>query len=177
MAEGFKLRLAIAVVVIFLISGWYSFQELRYTISGRTVAATVTNVEHRQERVYRRRFGHTMRDITAITVQFSNANNTPQTAVMTQSGVSAVQPQQQMQVQFIPGEYETVRLAGQQNWVAVLFFFGGLAAMAGTLVWVGMEANRPFGPSHIASDDRPVRAIVPKKKKRGLKPLKPAGDE
>lgn len=176
MAEDLKGRFAIVVVVLFLISGWYSFQELRYAVWGRTVPATVTNVEHRQERVYRRRYGSRTREVTDITVQFAGADNTPQIGEITESGVSRVHPQQQLSIQYIPSKTDMIRLGNQQNWIALIFFFGGTVAMVGTLVWVGMEANRPFGEGRSRSDDRPVRAVVPKKKKRALKPLKPIDD-
>ncbi len=174
--EGIKLRFAIAMVVLFLISGWYAFQELRYAIFGRTVEATVTGVEHRRERVYRRRGRHTTRDVTDITVQFPAPDNTPRMGELTQSGVSAVQPQQKLMIQYLPGDADMVRLSGQQNWLSIVFFLGGLTAMIGTVVWVGMEANRPYASSRLAHDDRPVRAIVPRKKKRVLKPLKPVDE-
>lgn len=177
MVEGFQLRLAMLAVVVFLISGWYSFQEMRYAVWGRTVEGTVTQVEHRQERVYRRRWGSRTRHFTAVTVQFLGVDNTVQSGEFRESGAHAIRPQQQLKVQYIPGDYHMVRLSGEQNWFAIIFFFGGLIAMVGTIVWVGMEANRPYASSRIANSDRPVRAIVPKKKKRVLKPLKPAEEE
>ncbi len=177
MGEGFKLRLAILAVVVFVISGWFTYQEFRYALWGRTAEATVTHVEHRQERVYRRRRTPSTRNVTLIALQFPGPDNASHQAELTQSGTLSVQPQQKLSVQYLPGDADMVRLSGQQNWFAVVFFIGGLFAVIGTLTWVGMEANRPFASARLVSDDRPVRPIQPKMKKRVMKPLKPVDDE
>lgn len=177
MADVFKLRLVIFAVVFFVVSAWSSFQELRYALWGRTVEATVTNVEHRQERVYHRRRSSTTRNVTILTVQFPGPDNRPQTAVLTPNRGHHFTPQQKLSVQCVSGDFGMARLNGQQNWFSVVFFIVGLFAMVGALTWVGMEANRPYTRLRVASDDQPVRPIQPKKKKRVMKPLKPVDDE
>lgn len=171
--ESFKLRLGIVLFVAFLMSGYYSFQEMRYLISGRAVEATVDSVEIRTERVYRRRMGSTTREYQQVMLHFPNQANSPESRSLRLSASQPIRAQQSLAIQYLPGQTDMIRLQGSANWFSVLFFLGSLIAGAGMLVWVGMEANRPYATSRHVDSDRPVRAIEPKKKKRVLKPLKP----
>lgn len=172
MIEGIQFRFAIALFVLFLISGYYSWQEFRYILSGRVVDATVDQVEVRSERVYRRRFGSTTRNYHYATVHFPAGDNVVESRTFRLSGYHHLQPQQTLGIQYLPGQSDMTRLKGSTNWLSVLFFLGSLTAFAGMIVWAGLEANRPYGNARVDTD-RPVRAIQPKKKKRVLKPLKP----
>ncbi len=173
MAESVKLRFALVLFVFFLISGWYSFQELRYLLSARVAEATVDRVEIREERVYRRRYRSGTRQFQLVTVHFAGGNQGAESLTLRLPMGHQYHPQQTLKVQYIPGETDMTRLSGSGNWISVVFFLGSLIAFTGMIVWVGLEANRPYAGSRLQADDRPVSAIQPKKKKRKLTPLKP----
>lgn len=173
MFESFKIRGAIVLFVLFLLSGYYSLQEMRYFVMGRVVDATVDQVEVRSERVYRRRYGSTTREYKQATVHFLRPDNILETGTLRLENHEPVRTQQSLKIQYLPGQPDMMRLSGRPNWIAVMFFLGSLMALAGVIVWVGMEANRPYASTRLANADRPVRPTLPKKKKRTLKPLKP----
>jgi len=174
--EGFKVRAAIVLFVLFLMSGYYSWQEMRYFLGGRIVDATVDQVEVRSERVYRRRYGTTTRHYQHVMLHFPRPDNTVESASLRLGTHQPIQARQAVKIQYLPGQSEMLRLNGSTNWLAIAFFFGSLATLVGMLVWVGMEANRPYGSARVVDSDRPVRATQPKKKKRVLKPLKPVDE-
>jgi hypothetical protein len=170
--ESMKARSAIVLFVLFLMSGWYSYQEFRYLFWGSVVDATVDHVEMRSERVYRRRFGSTTRQHLYVSVHFPNRDNIVESRSFRLPNSTSIQAQQTLSVQYLPTSTDMIRPTGSGNWISVLFFFGSLLAFAGMIVWAGIEANRPYGSSRVVDSDRPVRAVQPKKKKRVLKPLK-----
>lgn len=171
--ESFKFRAGIVLFVFFLMSGYYSLQELRYLTGGRVVDATVDSVEVRSERVYRRRMGSTTRAYQQVALHFPNQVQEQESRSLRLSTSQPVHAQQTLAIQYLPGQSEMTRLKGSGNWISVVFFLGSLGAFVGLIVWVGMEANRPIGRSRSVDRDRPVRLMEPKKKKRTLKPLRP----
>jgi hypothetical protein len=176
MTEGIKFRFATALFVMFLISGYYSYQEFRYLLGGRTVDATVDQVEMRSEQVHRRRrFTSRTRHYQQVMVHFSNGEAVSESRTFRLPTYQPVHPEQTLAIQYLPGQSDMIRLSGSTNWLSVLFFVGSLVAFAGMIVWAGMEANRPYGNARVDAD-RAVRANQPRKKKRVLKPLKPLED-
>ncbi len=139
-AEQRKAGLLLAAVVAFLISGWYSFNELKYALKSTTVTATVTRTyeftvptRHGQSGP-RLGIEYTFTDTEVVSRQDKDWVPLP----------SKLRGEPGVDVQYLPGENGDSRLAVNRSVLGPLFFLGSLAFLAFSLVRLIREANAPI---------------------------------
>lgn len=134
----------LAALAVFLISGFYAFDELRYGIWGRTVPAKITQTRRFEESG--RRGGR--REM--VSVEYSFAGGT-EGVLNERDALPADWPiaGDTIMVQNIPGTPDSSRVAGHRNMGSVYVFLGSLAVVAGFIFLLYREAK--------ATERRPAR--------------------
>jgi len=134
--QRFKSVLIAAVVL--LVAGYFSWQELKYKLWGKTAEATVTRTFEAQRSGRRGR----RRTVQVVEYTYSEEGGTPRTAQKDFS-LGAQLPETRFHVEYLSGEGVS-RVAGDANWFAVAGFFGGLAWLGYSVYSIAREANAPI---------------------------------
>ncbi len=111
--------LMIAVPVLFAISTYFAWEELWYTLRGRTTTAKIERVIEPSE-LYTRRFRKKLYFEVVYTFldEVTDESRTERDAVPRTWN----RPQDMVNVVYIPGRADRSRLAGNRSYVSVLFF-------------------------------------------------------
>jgi hypothetical protein len=137
--ETAKLKFGLVLIAAFLISTYFAYAELKYSMGGKTTEATVDGMFEQRGR--RGRVTHM--------VKYHYRNDKGELRNASDSVPSDWTPPKSGKVQI---EYleNTSRLAGHRNIVALVIFFGCLVAMTvgGFMFWRHVrEATRPSSAS------------------------------
>ncbi|WP_165248370.1 DUF3592 domain-containing protein [Paludisphaera soli] len=136
--ETLKIRLAFGAFLAFMISGFYSVNELRYLIWGRTAPGQVAEAYVGPDPNRRGRA-----EALIVTVTFRDQDGGARSATDVVHGDSEISVGDEVPVQYVPGSEYAVRLAGNRQLAPVFLFLGCLGALA---VFIGLlirEANEP----------------------------------
>jgi hypothetical protein len=109
-------------IVIFLVSGFFSYRELVYAISGKETRGEITKTYLTEER---RRGGTTT--VRTVEYSFTEANGTQRTGTDTVSTTWPVPADRRISIRYTPGADGNSRLSGQANWIALVLF--GISAI------------------------------------------------
>ncbi|MBA4029493.1 MAG: hypothetical protein C0478_01030 [Planctomyces sp.] len=138
-----RLKGGLIILGVVLISGWFSFTELRYAVWGRQAEAVITNAEIGIER------GRRGRETAVLNVTYSY-----QDQAGTQRNESESLPVdthlstgEKAMVSYLPGVERSTRLSGRPNYFAVIMFLVSIATMIGFIVWIARQANAPIPTS------------------------------
>lgn len=124
--------------VVMLVAAYFSWQELKYRVWGKTAQATITRTFEAERSGRRGR----RRTVQVVEYTYSEEGGTPRTAQKDYS-LGADLPPPQFQVDYLPGEGVS-RVMGDSNWIAVAGFFGGLAWLGYSVFSLAREANAPI---------------------------------
>jgi hypothetical protein len=134
--SGFCGRIVLKLSVVYLLTAYWSWEELRYRTSGIEVPAEVKRVGRTPKGLLEVRY--TFRDPTTRAMRHNTV--AIQESQFPESGKSPVQ--------YLPGENPQSRLLSQARPAALWIFIGinsVLAASVATLIcYVVWEANRPY---------------------------------
>jgi hypothetical protein len=127
--------------VMFLVSCFICYAELRYLISGREVQATVTKVT---EVTQRRRYGLGESKHLSIEYAFQEPNGTMRKGEDSVGLDSPLARGPTVPVQYTPGGDGRSRLVGHVHWVGIAVFVISVSILgvAGWRLW--REASQPF---------------------------------
>lgn len=112
---------------IFLMAGYFSYQELKYAIWGTTAEATITRTFDTRER---------RRDLLAVEYTFSDEEGR-RISERDDVPIDWPLPEDKVSVQYIPGVKDSSRLEGHSSTVAVWVFLGSCA-------WLGFSFYKLF---------------------------------
>jgi hypothetical protein len=135
--------------VLFLVSAWYAFTEMRNMVWGRTTPAVVTGVRHTMSAGWRRR---PMQVFEYLFTDADGKTRNEQDEVSTDWPA----PTASVDVQHIPGAGGVSRLKGHSNFMSVYFF-------AGSLLWIGVSLYRILREAN-----EPIRRPWPAERKTGF---------
>lgn len=138
--EVTKFKWLLGAGMIFLISAYFSLNELRYAVFARTVEARVTNVRETQS-VGRRREPR-----LSIEYNFTEAGGATRSERDTVPVDWPVSSDGTIQIQYIPGVANASRLSGRGSWIAVAMFLASLIAIGVLLYKLHLEAHAPVRP-------------------------------
>jgi hypothetical protein len=142
-------------LVIFLVSGWFAVEELRYFAFGSTADATIVEAFKTQQTGRRGR----STPLLAIRYEFDD-NGTSRTErddvsldwALTQAFLP--EPGDKIAVQFLPGTEDKSRLKGHSRPLPVAIFVVALIGITGFAAWLWRHAyQQVHGPKR-----RPSRA-------------------
>lgn len=139
-AEQRKAGLLIAAVVAFVISGWYSFNELKYFLWSHTVTATVTRT---YEFTVPTRHGQSGPRL-GIEYEFTDADGETRHDKDWVPLPSEVRGQAGVDIQYLPGPEGDSRLAANRSVIGPVFFVGCLLFLLFNLAQLIREANTPI---------------------------------
>lgn len=123
---------------LMLVAAYFSWQELKFRVWGKTAEATVVRTFEATRSS--RRGGR--RTVQVVEYRFFEDASTPRT-VQVDYGLNEDLPEQRFQVEYLPGEGVS-RMAGQSNWIAIAGFFGGLAWLGYSVYRLAREASAPI---------------------------------
>ncbi len=135
MARGGKWQYILGAVVLIPLTGFLSWEELRFMQTSSKADAQILNVTEKE--------GHGRRSRPKLEVeyQFTDASGKSYhdtdkvpTSWSTKIGSSATIP-----VQYLTASPSNSRLAGHDNMPAVFIFFAAIAASIGAVVWTLMK--------------------------------------
>lgn len=129
--------------IFFLITGIYSFSELRYALFGKIAEARVISVDdHVEARVNRRMFS--TQNVRVFAYEFQDVDGTLRRE---QDEVSESWPRPEgetIKVQYLSGSKHSSRLAGNVKWVAIIGFLVSLSLLVFAIWRLVRMANDPF---------------------------------
>lgn len=135
-----KVRIALGVFIAFVLSAFFAFEELRYTIWGRTVQAQLLEVRNTRD------IGGRGRTEPALAFDYSFDDG----ELGRRTEKDMVPPDwarpegNSIAVQYIPGEKDASRLAGHRHIGSVVIFGACLLALAVFIIILAREANAPI---------------------------------
>lgn len=136
-----KVKWILAAGFVFLVSAFFSFNELRYLIWGKTVETRVQ--EKRIVENTSRRGGKV--EQLRVAYQFEDAGNRRSEYDMLPTDWP-VPDEGNIAVQYIPGDPGSSRLAGHWSRMWVVIFLLSIAALAFFIYRLAREANEPIRP-------------------------------
>ena len=133
MSEMFQMRAMLGIAILFFVSLFFAFGEMRYYVFGKTVDAEIVQVQRLLEP---RRRGSSIPKLS-VEYQFMDPDGRKRKEtdmVPEEWGISRADGV--VAVQYIPGT-ESSRLVGHTNtfWVYVFLVFLGLMGFAGWRFW------------------------------------------
>lgn len=127
--------------VLFLISGWYSYRELRFAVWGRTAEAQVTKTFETREMRSRTRSRRKLAVEYTFTDQGGTQHNERDDVPISWQPL----PANVVTVQYIPGVKGASRLRGNSHMFLVWLFCGSICWMGYALYQLYREAQDPYG--------------------------------
>lgn len=131
-------RIMIAVVC-FLISAYFSYQELKYAVWGTMAEATVTRTFETADMGRRGR----RQPRLAVEYTFTDVRTGPRSE-RDDVSIDWSVPQGTVDVQYLPGVPDSSRLKGNSSQIAVWIFFACLAWLGYSGYQLYREANSPI---------------------------------
>lgn len=138
--EVAKFKWLLGAGMVFLISGYFSLNELRYALFSRTVEARVTNARATQS------VGRRKEPRLAIEYNFTEAGGATRSERDTVPVDWPLSPDGAIQIQYIPGVANASRLSGRGSWNAVAIFLASLVAIGVLFYKLHLEAHAPVRP-------------------------------
>jgi hypothetical protein len=120
-----KLRAFLTGIILFLISGFYSCQELKYSVAGKNAPARVTRIKE-----YDDYSGNPPRPKTAVEFEFTDKHGLVRQGKDTFDGRVDAAEGDPIEVQYRAGADGDARVAGHANTTAVYLFLTCLLALA-----------------------------------------------
>ncbi len=139
-AERGKAGLLLAAIAAFLISGWYSYNELKYALHGETADATVLRTYESTEPTRRGRTGPRL----AVLYAFADRDGLSREERDWVPLPSDLQGEPTVRVQYLPGEDGASRLAVNRSQLGPVIFAICLAVVVLSLFRLIREANAPI---------------------------------
>jgi hypothetical protein len=135
-----KLKLLMAALMVWLVSGFFVYEELIYLVLGKDATATVTNV---QPMTRRSRSGD--HHYLKVDFSFTEANGTQRIGEDNMSTDWVPPSSNTLTVRYTPGISGRARIAGNVKWFGIALF---VAAMCATFFFVLRLAlaSRPAPP-------------------------------
>lgn len=169
-AAGHRLIGLIALVGLFVVSGFFAANELRYDLFGRTVEARVTRVA---EFRVGRRWGRGKRLAVRFVVPGDAAVHADTLRIgRTDTAGRVPADGGPILAEEIRGAAGTWRVKTRRNALAVYAFWPSAALLAVATAWLvryaSREANRPFSTD--GERDVPIPPLSPKRRRRRLPP-------
>jgi hypothetical protein len=124
--------------LLFLMSGFYSLNELRYAVFAKTVDAAVTGMRETMSTGRRRQ------SRIAVEYQFTESGGATRSERDEVSTDWPIPTTGTVAVQYIPGVEKASRLKGHWSWVAVYTFMGCVAWLGFLFYKLSREANEPI---------------------------------
>ncbi|MEX0777352.1 MAG: hypothetical protein WD042_16735 [Phycisphaeraceae bacterium] len=141
-------RGAIALLLLFVLSGIYSWSELRYVIWGRATQAQVTTS---------RPAPSVGRDAVTLRYAYQDQDQTRQGEYTFTQGLEIASQVEVMDILYIPGSPSDSKPAGQRRWWAVIVFATMTTLLAGAGTVLYLHVRRELNPSPAATSRRPRR--------------------
>lgn len=138
-AELGRIKWLLGAGVIFLVSAYFSYAELKYLVWGRTVEASVVSFEHTT------RSGRRGRRIPAIILTYrfkDDSQERTEKDTIASDGKNPSDPS--AKIDYMPGKPGISRLAANRNWVALIIFCGSLGTMVMFIIRIARMANTPI---------------------------------
>jgi hypothetical protein len=137
-----NLKRLLVAGLVFLVSGWFAFGELRYWAFGETADATITEVKETSQAGRRGR----SRPMLAVRYSFPESGGATRSERddvppdWTPPGGASLQPGSKVKVQYLPGVPDKSRLAGHATTLPLLIFVACLVAIVGFGIWLWRHA-------------------------------------
>ena len=136
-AERGRAMWMLVAIIAFMISAWNSWLELRYAVSGRVATADVTRADRHSEPGRRR-----SREFLRVEVTYPSEGQ-PRQAVLQTPLDARIAAGQQVEVEYLPGANDRVRLRGEHEFVWMAVFLASSAWIGGSILRIAAEAGRP----------------------------------
>ena len=119
-AEGMKLRLWLLGIILFLVSGYFSYSEFMYLANGRHSTATVVSAAEKREFSSRGRSRYKW-EVT-YTFPLRDGSERKDTVAMSMDHSDTLVPGATFDVQYMPREANESRVKGDNNaWMTIPF--------------------------------------------------------
>lgn len=125
-----KFRVAAGLLVAWIFSAVFTYDEFRYLVGSERTDATITSIS--QVARGRRATGPTH---LAVNYKFDHEGK-PHTGSVYVPLDWTPPPTGLLPIQYFPGENVRSRIAGDVNWWALLFFFGTLAPLVASAAFI-----------------------------------------
>jgi hypothetical protein len=137
-AELKRFKWLLGAGLSFLISGYFSYDEMKYAIWGKTAEAHVYEA--------RETIRSSLRSPPMVSLKytFTESDGTPRSEFDSIPANSPFAQLQTVTVQYLPGVEKSSRIAGRVRLMAILFFCGSVVWLAGSIIGLVREANRPI---------------------------------
>lgn len=146
-----KFKWLAVAVLIFLVTGWFAVEEMRYAAFGAAAEAGI--VEARQTERSSGRRGR-KRPVLAVRYTFQEAGGASRTEIdevspdWTPPDGSPLETGSKVRVQYLSGSPGKSRLAGHSHPVPLAIFLACLAGLAGFAIWLWRHASQAVhGPA------------------------------
>lgn len=132
-AELAKFKLILFALVVFLVSGFFAYGELKFSLWGKTAQANISRTFETEEPGRRGR----SRPLLAVEYSFTEADGTPRNERDDVPRGSQIPSSGPITVEYLPGVADSSRILGHSSKMAVYVFLGCLAilAFAGFQLW------------------------------------------
>ena len=130
-AEIARFKWLLVSGIVFLISGYFSYNELRFFVRGKTAEARVTRTRETQSG------GRHSSPVLSVEYQFTEADGTSRSERDQVAIGSAVTANDLITVQYLPGVEDSSRVLGNSRMGAVYLFLACLAwlSFSGYQLW------------------------------------------
>ncbi len=125
-----QVKFYLGLCVFFLMSMWYSWQEVKYAVWGETSSATVTEVREASS-------GRRGRRVLQVSFRYSDADGHSVSEAQMLPLSTVLSEGEEITVEYLPGAEDSARVEGTANLFAVYIFLGSLLVMAfvGFRIW------------------------------------------
>ena len=132
--ETAKFKIFAVALVVFLLSAYSSYAELKYTIWGQATSASITDVKHVQ--AMRRSPAHQL-----VKYSFQEKEGASRTGSFKVAETEHVPADAKIEVQYLAGEGGDSRPKGEKNIGSVIIFLGTLVFLGFSIFQMAREAN------------------------------------
>ena len=132
-AEVRKFKLLPVVVLAFLASAYFSFNEMRYAVWGKAITAKLVNVHQAS--------GSRGRQRIIVEYEYVDGQGTVRRERDDLSRSAHIPVSEIVEIQYVPGVEDSSRLRTSANWYAVYIFLAMLVALIAALVMLWKFAD------------------------------------
>ena len=137
-----KFKKIFCVGIVFLISAFYSFQEFRYLIFGKTAQATITEIKESTE-MTGRRYSRLNKPVQVVKFRFTDQLGNSHQG-FDRRPMDWIAPSGSIKIQYLPGDEFGFRIAGSSFQPSVIAFFMSLAMGIYGVYTIAKQANAPI---------------------------------